>query len=165
MRSDNDVALPSWRRTSPADPVERSPHRPQLAADLSRRARRPSRTVVARPDRFQCRDALLGETGLVGDEFDRCRFHRVEFVGDHDQLLLEPRRFGLEVGDEVGVEQLDAVTLQRTTPLGEHGGQPACTLAELFDPHEPIAAVALAARRQLGFDRHDPGVETGRGST
>ena len=107
--------------------------------------------------------ALLGEAGLVGHELVDCRLRRRRVrAATTIQFVLEPRRLGLEVGDEVGVEQLDPIALQRTSPFGQHGGQPAGPLAQLFDPHQPIAGVALAACRQLGLDRHHRRVEAGQ---
>ena len=141
------------------DPVERRTDRAQLAAHLGGRTRGPIVRLVARPDGGQRRRALLAEPRLVGEQLGGRRFQTVEFGGHCQQLVLEACRLGFEVRHEVGVEQLHTVALQRATAFGEHRGQTPRTLTELFDPHQPVARVALAPRRQLGLDRHHRGVE------
>ncbi len=55
-------------------------------------------------------------------------------VARHDlQFVAQPGGLGLEVGDEVGVEQLPPIALERTSSFGEHGGEPSGPLAQLLD--------------------------------
>ncbi len=96
-------------------------------------------------------DLQLVDLGPHGDD-----------VAGHDlQLVVQPGGLGLEVGDEIGVEQLPAITFEGASPFGQHGGEPAGPLAELFHTRQPIAGVALPAGRQFGLDRHHRRVETG----
>ena len=75
------------------------------------------------------------------------------------ELGAESRTVGFEVGDHAGVEESAVVAFERPLALGEDAGEPTRPLAELIDLTEPFADVALAAGRELRFERHDLGVE------
>ena len=141
--------------------IESRAHRPQLATHLGRGAGRTRTRAVARCHRLERGGALALEAALLdlqlvdvgpdGDDVER-----------HDlQLVAQPGGLGLEVGHEVGVEQLPSITFERAAPFRQHGGEPAGPLPQLFHPRQPIPGVALPACRQLGLDRHHRRVEAG----
>jgi hypothetical protein len=53
------------------------------------------------------------------------------------------------------------IARERTLALGEDPRQPTRPLPKLLDAHQPIAHVALAARRELRLEGDDLGVEPG----
>ncbi len=132
--------------------------RPELTAHLGGGARRPGPTIIGRdrladlgplgPERLLVARQCLG----VGRDPVEGRRHLVE-------LGPEPGGIGLQVGDDTGIEQLTVIAFERPPPLGEDAGKPTGAFPQLFDLHEAIADIALTARRELGLERHDLGVE------
>ncbi len=57
-------------------------------------------------------------------------------MDDLDELVAEPRRFGLEVGDDAGVHQLAAVAFHGPAALGDHVDEATRPFAQLLDPHQ-----------------------------
>jgi hypothetical protein len=140
---------------------ERGPHRAQLATNLRRGTGRLAAALVG-ADGLHHLGALVAEAFLVGEQrlrrrldLGECQHHRVE-------LVAESRRIGFEIGHHAGIEQLPLVAFERSTTFDEHCGESAGTLAELLDPHEPIADVARTACSELRLDRHHLGVEPGQ---
>ena len=73
----------------------------------------------------------------------------------------QPRALGLERGDDRPVYERRPVAFDAPLPLAEHGDDAPGPLAQRLVTGEHVAEVVLAARGELGFERHDRGVEPG----
>ena len=134
--------------------------RPQLAADLGDGARRAG--LRHRVEQRQHALALGGELLLGQLEVEDLGVEGVD-VGAHDgQLGGEAGGVALQAGDDVGVEQLAAVALQRPAALDDDRADAPAALAQLLDEAQAVADVVGAAGRQLGAGRRDLGVEAGQ---
>ena len=138
------------------------PDRAQLAAHLGGRAGGFGAALLVveqgRRDLF----ALFTECSFVGFELFGFGLDLAEGFFDLIELGTELRCVAFEVRDHAGVEEGALVAFERSLALDEDGGEAACAFAELLDLHQAVGDVALTAGRQLGFERHDLGVEAGQ---
>ena len=156
------AALPSPQQVA-LRPLDRGPHRPQLAADLSQRATGPG--VSGGVDRFdggQRVGPLHLERRFVLLQPVELGFEPEHIGPNGCQFVPRAGRVGLERGDDSGIEQLAAVAFERSTTFGDHRRQPPRPFTELLDLAQPVGDVLGPPSGQLGADADHLGVQQGQ---
>ena len=141
-------------------PLGSGAYRPQLTTDFGGGAGG-LRSPVVGGQGVGDADTLVTKRLFLGGQRLAVGRDLLESDDDLVQFAAESGDVGFEIGDHALAEQLTVIAFERAFAFGEDAGQAAGALAELLDLHQPVADVVLAARRQLGLDRHDLGVELG----